>query len=91
MLSVYRFAPAWDVPCFSPFVTKVIYYLRMARIPHEIVAQDASRLAQDAPYGKLPYIVDEGKKIADSTTIIDYLETKFGGRLDGDAKPAEKA
>lgn len=91
MLSVYRFAPAWDVPCLSPFVTKVIYYLRMARIPHEIVAQDPSRLAQDAPYGKLPYIVDEGKKIADSTTIIDYLETKFEGRLDGDAKPAEKA
>ena len=91
MLSVYRFAPGWDVPCVSPFVTKVVYYLRMARIPHHVVVQDLTRLSQDAPYGKLPYIVDEGKKIADSTTIINYLEKKFGGRLDADATPSEKA
>ena len=91
MLNVYRFGPGWGLPCISPFVTKVVYYLKMAGIPYEIVTQDPSRLKQDAPYGKLPYIVDEGKKIADSTTIIDYLECKFGGRLDGDAPPIEKA
>jgi isoprene-epoxide---glutathione S-transferase len=91
MLSVYRYVPGWGMPCISPFVTKVVYYLQMARIPHQIVGQDSSRLSQDAPYGKLPYIVDDGKKIADSTTIIDYLESKFGGRLDGDALPIEKA
>ena len=91
MLSVYRYAPGWDVPCVSPFVTKVVYYLRMAHIPHQIVAQDPTRLSQDAPYGKLPYIVDDGRKIADSTTIIEYLEKKYGRPLDADATPSERA
>jgi hypothetical protein len=74
MISIYRFNPAWNVPCVSPFVTKAIYYLRMADIPHEVKIQDFSRLEQDAPYGKLPYIEDDGVKIADSTAIIKIRE-----------------
>ena len=56
MIRIYTYNPGWNVPCISPFVTKTIYYMRMAGIPHEIKRQDLSRLTQDAPYGKLPYI-----------------------------------
>jgi glutathione S-transferase len=61
----------------------------MAGIPHEIKRQDLSRLTQDAPYGKLPYIEDDGKKIADSTVIIEYL--KRYRDLDAESTAAERA
>jgi len=89
MITIYQYIPGWNVPCISPFVTKTIYYMRMAGIPHEIKRQDLSRLQQDAPYGKLPFIEDGGVKVADSTAIIDYLR-KYAD-LDSDAPATEKA
>ena len=89
MITIYQYIPGWNVPCISPFVTKTIYYMRMAGIPHEIKRQDLSRLQQDAPYGKLPFIQDSGVKVADSTAIIDYLK-KYAD-LDSDATATEKA
>src|SRR5690242_19298270 len=62
VITIYRSYPGWYVPCISPFVTQTVYYLRMAAIPHEIKRQYLSRLKQDAAYGKLPYIEDNGKK-----------------------------
>jgi glutathione S-transferase len=89
MITIYQYNPGWNVPCISPFVSKAIYYMRMAGIPHEIKRQDLSRLQQDAPYGKLPFIEDNGVKVADSTAIIDYLR-KYAD-LDSDATATEKA
>jgi len=89
MITIYQYIPGWNVPCISPFVTKTIYYMRMAGIPHEVKRQDLSRLQQDAPYGKLPFIEDNGVKIADSTAIVQYLK-KYAD-LDSDATKAEKA
>jgi glutathione S-transferase len=89
MITIYQYIPGWNVPCISPFVTKTIYYMRMAGIPHEVKRQDLNRLEQDAPYGKLPFIEDNGVKVADSTTIIDYLR-KYTD-LDSDAPATERA
>jgi len=61
----------------------------MADIPHEIKRQDLSRLRQDAPYGKLPYIEDDGKTIADSSLIVEYLKQYHD--LDADSTAAERA
>jgi glutathione S-transferase len=61
----------------------------MAGILHEIKRQDLSRLTQDAPYGKLPYIEDDGRKIPDSTLIVEYL--KRYRDLDADSTAAERA
>jgi glutathione S-transferase len=36
-----------------------------------------------APLGKMPYIVDEGRVVSDSTFIIDYLKATYGDKLDG--------
>ena len=44
-----------------------------------------------APKGKLPYIVDDHEKIANSNFIIDYLKRNYGDPLDAKLDPAERA
>lgn len=92
MVTVYRYLPGWTVPCISPFVTKVIYYMEMAGVKYQAVSQDLSRLDVDTPHGKLPVIVDtDGTKVADSTQIVDHLKSRYGDPLDGDAGGEELA
>jgi len=92
MITIHQYLPAWTVPCISPYVTKVFYYMKMTGLGFEAKAQDLTRLDQDTPHGKLPIIVDgDGTQVADSTRIIDYLKAKYGNPLDGNAEPAEQA
>ena len=43
MIKVYGYLPGWTVPCISPYVTKAIYYMKMAGIEHEFVNQDLTQ------------------------------------------------
>jgi isoprene-epoxide---glutathione S-transferase len=90
MIKVYRYLPGWTVPCISPYVTKVIYYMKMTGIPHEPVSQDLTKLDQETPFGKLPKIDDNGETVADSTNIINYLKGKYGDKLDASLSPQAK-
>lgn len=78
MITLHQFAPAWGIPNPSPFCVKVELYLRMAGLPYEV----ATAIPPAAPKGKLPYITDGGKRIADSNLIIRYLKATYGDRLD---------
>lgn len=92
MITLYQYLPAWTVPCISPYVTKVAYYMRMAGLPYEAKPQDLTRLDRDTPAGKLPCIVDtDGTSVNDSTHIIEYLQRKYGEALDEGASAAERA
>jgi glutathione S-transferase len=92
MITIYRYLPGWNVPCISPFVTKIIYYMEMAGLKYEAKSQDLSRLDVDTPHGKLPMIVDsDGTKVADSSHILDYVKSRYGDPLDGDARGEELA
>ena len=91
MIKVYRYLPGWTVPCISPYVTKVVNYIKMVGIEHEIVGQDLTKLDQETPYGKLPKIEDGDETVADSTAIVNYLKGKYGDPLDAGASAAEKA
>ena len=91
MIKVYGYLPGWTVPCISPYVTKAMYYMKMAGIEHEFVNQDLTSLDRDTPHGKLPMIEDGDEKVADSTAIINYLKGKYGDPLDGGASPSETA
>jgi isoprene-epoxide---glutathione S-transferase len=91
MVEVYGFTPSWGLPDISPFVTKVVNYLTMADIPFEYKIQPLGTLATVSPTAKLPYILDDGKQINDSTTIINYLKDKYGDKLDSNLSDSEKA
>jgi glutathione S-transferase len=57
----------------SPFVTKVEVLLKMAGLSYRT---DITGLRK-APKGKLPYIEDDGQRVADSTFIRWHLENKY--------------
>ena len=81
MIQLYQFDPAFGLPNASPFCMKMETYLRMAELPFEMPTATLRDL-QRAPMGKLPYIVDEGKTLADSTFIIEHLKARYGDPLD---------
>lgn len=92
MITLYQFLPGWTVPCISPYVTKVAYYLKMAGLDFDMKVQDLTRLDADTPAGKLPCIVDtDGTTVNDSTHIIEYLRSKYGVALDDGVTPLEQA
>ena len=70
---LYGFGPTFGMPDASPFVSKVLTYLRMIDVPHQLLPGDARK----APKGKLPYIEDRGQKIPDSSFIVEYLRKNY--------------
>jgi glutathione S-transferase len=58
------------IPNLSPFCCKLETWLRIARIPYEVVDTPDPRRG---PKGKLPFIEDADKRIGDTSLIIDYL------------------
>ncbi len=80
MIKLYSFGAAFGLPDPSPFVMKVDVWMRMSAIPFESVSGVAN--LRKAPKGKLPYIDDGGKLVADSHLIISYLRAKYDSPLD---------
>ena len=87
MITLYTFGPAGGLPDPSPFVMKADTLLRMAGLNYRA---DTSGFAK-APKGKLPYIDDNGVKVADSTFIRRHLETKYGMDFDRGLSAEQKA
>jgi glutathione S-transferase len=84
MITLYQL-PTWpDHPNPSPFCLKVATYLRMAKLPYEAKTGDVRK----APKGKLPYIDEDGKVLADSGHILDHLEPR--ARVDEGLTGAER-
>jgi glutathione S-transferase len=73
LIALHGFGPAFGLPDASPFVTKAEVLLKMAGLPYLFEAGNLSK----APKRKLPYIVDDGETIADSTFIRWHLERKY--------------
>jgi glutathione S-transferase len=78
MIILYAFGPAFGLPDPSPFVTKAEVLLKMAELSY----RTDSTGFRKAPKGKLPYIDDDGQRVADSTFIRWHLENKY--RIDFD-------
>lgn len=77
MIKLHQFAPAWGLNP-SPFCLKIEIYLKLTKRPFEVVVTVPFR----APKGKLPYITDGERTIADSGQIIAYLKKTYGDPLD---------
>src|SRR5215467_5535059 len=73
MITLYTFGPAFGLPDPSPFVIKAEILLKMAGLPYRT---DTTGFRK-APKGKLPYIDDDGERIADSTFIRWHIEKKY--------------
>src|SRR5205823_7016158 len=78
MITLYTFGPAFGLPDPSPFVMKAEVLLKMAGLPYR--TDDTG--FRSAPKGKLPYIDDDGERIADSTFIRLHVEKKYGFDFD---------
>ncbi len=78
MLTVYILPAAWGLPSVSPFCVKLLTWLRMARIEHEVAVGDLRK----APRGKVPWVDLDGEIFSDSELIIEALRERFPVRLD---------
>ncbi|MEZ4313960.1 MAG: glutathione S-transferase family protein [Polyangiaceae bacterium] len=87
MITLYQFAPAFDLPNPSPFCFKVENYLRMTGLDYE------TRIGNPraAPKRKLPFIKDGGVVVSDSTHIVQHLVKTRGDKLDAHLPPEERA
>src|ERR1043165_3808246 len=91
IIKLYGYLSAWGCSDMSPFVSTTDAYLRMSGLPFETVILPQGDLTK-TPKGKLPFIIDtDGTVVSDSVLIQQYLEKKYGARLDGKLTKAEKA
>ena len=87
MLTLFQFAPAFNVPNLSPYCLKVETYLRMAGLPYQVKTLGDPR---KAPRGKLPFIKLDGQVITDSALILRALSSQ-GADLDAHLDAAGRA
>ncbi len=80
-IRLFVFSTGWGVPfpTSAPFPLKLCTWLRMARIPYEIVIENDPR---KGPKGKSPWIECDGTRMGDSSRIITHLSKRFGVDLD---------
>lgn len=88
MITLFGYHPAFNMPSGSPFVIKSMIHLTMAGQPFELTFTDDPTTA---PKGKLPYIRDGDRVIADSDVIRWHLEHTYGADFDEGLTPAERA
>lgn len=82
MITAYTIGPAWGLPDYSPFVSKLLTWLRMSGVEHRAEVGDLRK----APKGKMPFLNDGEITLGDSTLIIEHLLTKgLAKPLPGDA------
>ena len=87
ILKLYQPPRGFGLPNPSAFCVKLETYLRMAEVPYEIERGQP----WDAPKGKIPWIVDDGHVLGDSSFIIEYLKRKYGDPLDSRLTPHQQA
>jgi len=78
MIEFFKFPSAFGMRDASPFVLKLETYLRLAGIEYKTTEESDPR---KAPKGKMPFIKDGDKTVADSSIIITYLKDKYGDPL----------
>jgi len=80
MIELHQFPPAFGLPNPSSFCLKLETWLRIVGLEYTVVHEhDPKR----APLGKMPWIVDDGEEIGDSSLIIEHLKRTRG--IDPDA------
>jgi glutathione S-transferase len=87
MITLFGLGAGFGLPEISPFVTKTEVQLKMAGLAYR--KQPAAPSA--SPKGQLPYIEDDGERIADSSFIRAHIERKYGFDFDDGLDPLQRA
>src|ERR1700681_639890 len=87
MISIYGFGPGFGFREISAFVTKTEVQLKMAGLAY----RKERAIPPASPKGQLPYILDEGERIADSTFIRAHIEGKYGVDFDAPLNLQQRA
>ncbi len=87
MIELHQFRPFWGLPNASPFCMKAETYLRCRGIPYQVVPSGPRK----SPSGQVPFIVDDGRVITDSSAIIAHFESRRQDPLDEDLSAADRA
>jgi glutathione S-transferase len=87
MIVLYKFGPFLGTPDSSPFVIKVMMLLKLAGLPYREVQGNPFK----GPHKLLPYIEDDGVKIADSNLIRRHIEKKYRHDFDAGLSSGQKA
>lgn len=86
MIELHQFRRAWGINP-SLFCFKVEIFCRLSGIPYKAIPTVPFK----SPRGKLPFIVDEGRIVADSSHIIDHLKAKTGTDIDAGLDAGQRA
>jgi len=78
-ITLVQFPRHLGIPNASPFCAKLELWLKLAEIPFEIKEQV---MPNSAPKKKIPWIIDQGVNIGDSTLIIEHLTKTREVKLD---------
>src|SRR5262245_35811511 len=87
-IKLFQFPRMFAIPNLSPFCCKLETWLRIARIPYEVVDTPDPR---KGPKGKLPFIEDAGRRIGDTSLIVDHLVKTRRVDLDRHLDPSQRA
>jgi glutathione S-transferase len=79
-IKLFQFPRMFAIPNLSPFCCKLETWLRMNGIAYEAVDTPDPR---KGPKKKLPFIEESGRRLADTSVIIDHLKASRG--IDPDA------
>jgi glutathione S-transferase len=86
-IELHGFGPFLGAPDSSPFVIKTMLLLRLAGLAYRNVQGNPFK----APLHFLPFIVDDGVTVADSTLIRRHIEKKYGIDFDASLGPEQRA
>src|SRR5688500_18952942 len=75
VIKLFVYPRLFAIPNLSPFCCKLETWLRITGVRYELVPTADPRVA---PRGKLPFIEDNGVRIADSSIIIEHLSKTRG-------------
>jgi glutathione S-transferase len=89
-IRLFVFGTGWGIPfpTSGPFPLKLAAWMRMAKLPYELVVENDPR---KGPKGKSPWIEHGDTRMGDSSLIIAHLTEQFGVDLDAHLTPDERA
>ncbi|HEY8615091.1 glutathione S-transferase family protein [Phenylobacterium sp.] len=87
MITLYGAQAGFGLPQVSPYVMKTEIQLKMAGLAY--IPREA--MPDESPKGQIPFIDDDGARIADSTFIRLHLERAYGVDFDEALTPRQRA